>query len=53
MTLNDIPQNELELAGMLHSIYGMTNDNSKQKGILKIIIVIKAIKRKLKNQADL
>ena len=32
MTLNDIPQNELELAGMLHSIYGMTNDNSKQKG---------------------
>ncbi len=31
MALNDIPQNELELAGMLHSIYGMTNDNSKQK----------------------
>ncbi|MET3297401.1 UNVERIFIED_ORG: hypothetical protein ABIC81_004139 [Bacillus proteolyticus] len=31
MALNDIPQNELELAGMLHSIYGMTNDNSEQK----------------------
>ncbi|WP_141530793.1 carbon monoxide dehydrogenase beta subunit family protein [Bacillus cereus] len=31
MALNDIPQNELELTGMLRSIYGMTNDNSEQK----------------------
>ncbi|WP_242263393.1 hypothetical protein [Bacillus cereus group sp. BfR-BA-01511] len=31
MALNDIPQNELELAGMLRSIYGMTNNNLEQQ----------------------
>ncbi|PEV02023.1 hypothetical protein CN417_28960 [Bacillus thuringiensis] len=31
LAFNDIPQNELELAGMLHSIYGMTNDNLEQQ----------------------
>ncbi|MEF7646664.1 MULTISPECIES: hypothetical protein [Bacillus cereus group] len=31
LALNDISQNEIELAGMLHSIYGMTNDNLEQQ----------------------
>ncbi|ENJ6137813.1 hypothetical protein AB1Z82_004006 [Bacillus cereus] len=31
LSLNDIPQNELELEGMLHSIYGTANDNLEQQ----------------------
>ncbi|TDT79673.1 MULTISPECIES: hypothetical protein [Bacillus] len=31
LALNDISQNEIELKGMLHSIYGMTNDNLEQQ----------------------
>lgn len=31
MALNDIPQNEIEIAGMLHSIYDMDNNNPEKK----------------------